>query len=313
MHGKFGIARGISCTVASGAGTVVDYAFTGRSNGTGAAFGFAVSSAFGLAESVAMGSIMFGERIATASITAAQDSVDLLSGLFGNDEASFSLAAFGQLVRREWSSPVMAEHLPEKRYSLPAMVQALMAWAAIQNVTHFYTEIQWFQSIRELTPDELEGSSSSTPHAEGHNHVHVTDDTILPESSGQIVSAEIGQVSSNGLKTIPPSRQQLVPTLRRLLKLVLAGYGGVGMIFFGLPLKHTPPAGIGDRKPSTETMRSGEEALMKDVVDSLEMESLQKSTSFNNEKGSPQTFSWWNVLSGTNVIAFVLNMISNQV
>jgi len=299
----FGVARGISSNFASGAGTIADYAFTGRNNGTGLALGLAVSSVFGFAESVAIGSITLGEKIAAASIAAAQDSVDMLSGLFGNDEASFSLAAFGQLVRREWSDPVMAEHLPEKRYSLPAMMQALMAWAAIQNVTHFYTEIQWFQDLREVRPDELEtilpsnNNNNGSPTTRKKNEVRVTDDTLLPESGGQIVSAEIMGSTSNGKGEEGRSRTLVLPTLRRLSKMVLAGYGGAGMIFFGVPLTHKPSAAIPGARSSPETVRAGEESVVKDVIGSLEIETATQASAKPEISNSP-SFSWWNVLLG---------------
>jgi sn1-specific diacylglycerol lipase len=291
---KFGVARGITSTFASGAGTIADYALTGRNNGTGLALGLAVSSAFGFAESVAIGSIMLGERIAVASIAAAQDSVDLLLGLFGNDEASFSLTAFGQLVRREWSSPVMAEHLPEKRYGLPAMMQALAAWAAIQSITQFYTETQWFEGIREVRPAELETMmptnvlpSTGVPH-----EVHVTDDTLLPNHGGQIVSAEIGHMGQTNHRK-PQSRVLVLPTLRRLSKMVLAGYGGAGMIFFGVPLIHKPDDATGSFS-SPEAVRSGEESVVKEVIGSIDIEDNGEQV----KDKATQSFSWWNLLLG---------------
>jgi sn1-specific diacylglycerol lipase len=278
----------------------MDYVLTGQSNGTGPVLGLAVSSAFGIAESIAIGSIMLGERAASASFEAAQDSVDLLAGLFGNDEASFSLAAFGQLVRREWNNPVLAEHLPEKRYKLSSMIQALMAWAAIQKVTQFYTEIQWFQFVREVSKDEFGGQMSPTPTVsqQGVNCVQVTGDTILPEAGGQIVSVEIGHASSLGITKVP-SREQLLPTLRRLSKMVLAGYGGAGMIFFGVPLRHTPNQEERGRTPSPEAVRSNEESVVKDVVKSLEMgENATSYSDSNDNVSASQSFSWWNVLLG---------------
>jgi sn1-specific diacylglycerol lipase len=276
----------------------MDYFLTGRNNGTGLVLGLAVSSAFGIAESIAIGSIILGERIASATFETAYDSVNLLSGLFENDEASFSLAAFGQLVRREWNNPVMAEHLPEKRYNLSSMIQALMAWAAIQKVTQFHTEIQWFQFIRELSKDELEGDLYPTSIAsfKGGESVHVTDDTLLPETSGQIVSAEIGQASNQGIMKAP-SRSRLLPTLRRLSKLVMAGYGGVGMIFFGVPLTRTNKE-ENDRIPSPEALRSREESIVKEVVESLEIEEKRSSDS-NVKESATKNFSWWKVLLGT--------------
>lgn len=238
---------------------------------------------------------MFGERLASASIGAAQDSIDLLSGLSGSDETSFSLAAFGQLVRREWNDPVLAEHLPEKRYSLPAMMQALAAWAAIQNVTHFHTEIQWFQSIREFQPQDLKDDTSSA--TAFNRDVQVIEDTVLPEDGGQIISAEIGEASDQS-PSKPFSRQQPLNTMKRLLKLVLAGHGGAGMIFFGLPLKYSPDKGAADGVVNVEAMRSEEEALVKDVAGSMEKDINKIDSVSEAEAKANHNFSWWNVLMG---------------
>ncbi|KZS94124.1 alpha/beta-hydrolase [Sistotremastrum niveocremeum HHB9708] len=307
----FGIARGVTSTFANGVGTLIDYAVFGGDNGTGNVIGSAVTNVFNLAETMALAPILLGESVTSTSLVAASGSLDVLASLFETDDASFSLASFVQLVRREWNSPVLEEHLPPERYSVAAVARALVAWAAIQSVTHEYQESIWHTSLRELSEEVLSASqqadtiSPSAPLTPKSSQIHVTQDTLLPDNGGQILMADIGENKAAGTGTSQgstphsESRVDLLMTLRRFSKMVLAGYGGPSLIFFGVPLspQSTSTAGNSERSADPESSsKSNEETLFANVMHAAQADRgrSQSSTAVQDNK----KFSWWNVLLG---------------
>ena len=131
-------------------GSALDFAFGGRL-GTGVAFGSAVASAITAVEQLALLPIILGESLTSASIVAAYGSINTLTVIFpGSDETSFSLGSFITLVRREWNDPVLGEHLPEERYSVTEVAKALVAWGALQGVTHDWQVKKWMKHLREM-------------------------------------------------------------------------------------------------------------------------------------------------------------------
>ena len=97
----------------------------------------AVSTVFSLAEHVALASILIGKMLTSTGLVAAESSIDVLSAIFsGSDEASFSLASFVALARREWNEPALWEQLQQKRHSILEIGKALIAWGALQGVTY---------------------------------------------------------------------------------------------------------------------------------------------------------------------------------
>jgi sn1-specific diacylglycerol lipase len=110
-----------------------------------------VSTVLRLAEQITLAPIFFGEYITSTSLIAAHSSINVLSVIFpGSSEASFSLASFITLVKREWNEPLHGENLPEKQFGLTQIARAIVAWVALQGVTQEWQEKRWLQSLREI-------------------------------------------------------------------------------------------------------------------------------------------------------------------
>ncbi|OSX60616.1 hypothetical protein POSPLADRAFT_1148763 [Postia placenta MAD-698-R-SB12] len=306
----FSITREIASTAAGVTGSALDQAFFGGSVGAGPILGGAVSTAISTIESLALAPILIGESLTSTSFVAAQSSLSALSTIFpGSDEASFSLASFVGLVRREWTEPVDSDGLPEEKYSLAKIMKALVGWATLQGVTSDWQERQWFAVMKEIeVNDEASDAISPAPRQRVHSDVHITNDTIYPGRGGQIVTADIGEATEASSPTPPPgssrdthsllSDYQLKHTLRRLSKLVLAGYGGPSLLFFGVtPWQTSKPSSV---PFSSEKEKSKEEAKLTDAVGVSEAESSDNNigaTGAAAEPGKP-SYSWWNVLMG---------------
>ncbi|KAI9063504.1 alpha/beta-hydrolase [Trametes sanguinea] len=308
----FSVTRGIASTAAGLTGTVIDHTLFGGSTGAGALLGGAVSSVISAVEFVALAPILLGETLTSTGLVAAQSSLSLLTTIFpGSDEASFSLASFVGLVRREWNEPAASEGLPEERYGLAEILKALVAFAALQGVTSEWQEKRWFRYMREVPVYDEAHAQQSRRRVD--SRVTITGDTIYPSHSGQIVTADITEVPVPGawpgraslappaghttsISRLPPvvvSMDDLKQTLRRLSKLVLAGYGGPSLLFFGVSL--TP----GEKRK--------EELKIADAVDASEREAAgpqsahgEPSSKSATDASGPGTesYSWWDVLMG---------------
>ena len=205
----------------------------------------------------------------------------------GGEEATFSLGSFIQLVRREWTDPVGKHFLPEKRYSVLHVAKAVAAWATLQGLTHQWQEKRWSPYLRQIhlhksTPSDM---NSPQPSVHGTPALRVTADVIFPGSKGQIISADIGE-AVEGVPLDPHADHQatnleLYLVFRRLSKLVLAGYGGASLLFFGL----SPKAFVSPGPPA-----SGEVNL----AQAVEASERQPTPSPCN----PAHYSWWNLLLG---------------
>ena len=320
---QFSVTRGIASTAAGITGAVIDHTLFGGSTGAGALFGSAVSSAISAVEFFALAPILLGETITSTSLVAAHSSLSLLTTIFpGSDEASFSLASFVGLVRREWNEPAESEGLPEERYGLGEILKALAGFAALQGVTSEWQEKRWFRHLREVPV--YDESHVAQPRKRVDSRVTVTGDTIYPSHSGQIVTADITEVPVPGAwptrqstkshstdsssSRRPPalvSVDDLKQTLRRLSKLVLAGYGGPSLLFFGVSLS------------PQEKERQKAEAAIADAVDASEREaagpqsmkdSAQAPGPKSEDKGpGTASYSWWDVLMGKHDTDIFLN------
>ncbi|KAI1788937.1 alpha/beta-hydrolase [Ganoderma leucocontextum] len=306
----FSITRGIASTAAGFTGSVIDYALFGGATGAGQILGGAVSSAISAVEFVALAPLVLGESITSTSLVAAHSSLSILTTIFpGSDEASFSLASFVGLVRREWNEPAESEGLPEERYGLAEVLRALAGFAALQGVTSQWQEKRWFKYMKEVPVHD--GSSTLSRRKRVDSRVTITGDILYPSHSGQIVTADITEAvpgswpprqSSSTLAPPGPSHSSRGPpvtlpvddlkhTLRRLSKLVLAGYGGPSLLFFGVSL--TP----------WEKEQRKEEVKLADAIDASEKEAAgedgqgQSKSNAKNMPGEP-TYSWWDVLMG---------------
>ncbi|KAI0057714.1 alpha/beta-hydrolase [Artomyces pyxidatus] len=321
----FGITRGIASSAAGLTGSALELAFGGRL-GTGEAFGSAVANAITAIEQLALLPILVGESLTSASIVAAYGSINAFSSIFpGSDETSFSLASFITLVRREWNEPALGEHLPEERYSVTEVARALVAWGALQGVTYDWQVSKWKTHLREIP---FHDESSFHPRARTESRVSVTADFMLPGKKGQLITADITEVDSDtdtptstlrrtSRLGVPSSHSraptkkplrlpnsELKHTLRRLSKMVLAGYGGASLLFFGV--SPTPNA-----KPSADPKRDSRLDAEKDTltraVDASESQAPTSTSEPTSPQipgtsgpahGSPGGYSWWDVLLG---------------
>jgi sn1-specific diacylglycerol lipase len=307
-------------------------------------------------ESLSLLPILLGESIASTSLAAASTSIDAISNLLdANDEASFSLATFVTLVRTEW-----AEHGPVGR-SVTEVARAVAAWAAIQGFTKQWSEERWLRGTTELTqrdfkpPKRPSGKTQFESHGRRRtsSRVSVTDDVIIPEQLSQVISADIGRkdtpVDAKSLTTapsngVPPidssvlfrSNYETWKNLRRLSKMVLAGYGGAGLLFFGTPLQPTEPNHIfsqssayENRAPSSCTdseVKNMEEDILINLVEEAEAEAMSPpmrnvavsdvpsfesasnckshyrsgiiNPTLTQSSATSSAYSWWNVLLG---------------
>jgi sn1-specific diacylglycerol lipase len=158
------------------------------------------------------------------------------------------------------------------------------------------------------------------------SRIRVTSDVIFPGNIGQLIVADIGEASplraqsffafnkgkslnkgktvTRGLTPKHPtnlpeprtmSNAQLKTTLRRLSKLVLAGYGGASLLFFGVSL--TAPHGPASANSASE--KASEEAHLANAIDASEAEAAGDFPQFSAPPGlgDPQ-YSWWDVLLG---------------
>lgn len=300
----------------------MDIAFS--TNAVGPALDSAVSVAFDFVEQVALAPIIIGETITSASLVVAQSSIKALDALFpGSDEASFSLASFVTLVKREWNEPVMSEHLPEERYSATEIGKALIAWAALQGVTHEWQEKRWLEHLREI-PNSKDSGHQCDARQRTEPRIHITEDITFTRNAsggngGQIIAADIGEVGvdtrtlSTRLGTSPPSSvarskasvPKLKYNLRRFSKMVLAGYGGAGLMFFGVSLQPTTPVGRRTHTNLVDNAQNEEEFSLVDAIDASEQEAnaVLATTAPVSPVPTTQTselksYSWWNVLMG---------------
>ncbi|PCH41649.1 alpha/beta-hydrolase [Wolfiporia cocos MD-104 SS10] len=308
----FGITRGIASTAAGITGSALDHAFFGGRIGAGSLLGGAVSTAISAIESLALAPLLIGESITSTSLVAAHSTLSVLSTIFpGSDEASFSLASFVTLVRREWTEPVDHGGLPEERYGVGKIWKALVGWATLQGVTSQWQEQQWFYVLREIHVNDSANTLHQDLTRDGTQaELHIRTDDIFPSQGGQIVTADIGEADGAGptAPTTPPETMlppslippsEMKPILRRLSRLVLAGYGGPSLLFFGVPWTPSPPGGSRD-SPSAEKEKRKEELKLAHAVGASE----GNASSIRNSKDDPRVvpgkpaYSWWNVLMG---------------
>lgn len=148
--------------------------------------------------------------------------------------------------------------------------------------------------------------------------MRVTSDIIFPGHSGQLIVADIGDPSplraqsfftinigkpvgrTSKRPTIVPepkrlSNTELKTTLRRLSKLVLAGYGGASLLFFGVSLT----AAHGSTSTNSASEKAAEEAHLAHAIDASEAEAAGDFSEYTTPVGlgDPQ-YSWWDVLLG---------------
>ena len=196
-----------------------------------------------------------------------------------------------------------------------------MGWATLQGVTSEYQEQRWFRVLREVpVHDEMLARRSSLdtpdrPRERKISEVHVMSDVVYPSQGGQIVTADIGEASSTsptslalgGSRTSSADlstalqMQSTKHTLRRLSKLVLGGYGGTSLFFFGV--SPWPESGSTDKKQEELKLEQAVNASEEEVQDRPPKAVVDESRS---EPGKP-SYSWWSVLLGRHDHEIFLN------
>jgi len=154
---------------------------------------------------------------------------------------------------------------------------------------------------------------------------------IFPGQQGhQIIAADIGERSTPFLSrtkshmslrrqksymsgitdaALPPlSNAELKATMRRLSKMVLAGYGGASLLFFGVS-----PSAFGSNTSKTKQFSAGtnnseisamdrekksEEARLAGAIDAAEAEADEGGSDIPVDDDVHQQYSWWDVLLG---------------
>ncbi|KAL0577563.1 GPI inositol deacylase [Marasmius crinis-equi] len=307
----FAVTRGIASTAVGITTSVVDHTLFGGLTVTRPVVGGAVSTVLSLAEQITLAPIHLSEYITATSLLAAHSSINVLSVIFpGSSEASFSLASFITLVKREWSDPAHGDSLPSKQYGITQVGRAIVAWVALQGVTQEWQEKRWMKHLRELTVNDPQKNFDSTRMRKG-SRIRVTSDVIFPDNRSHIITADIGvapyraqTIFSNNkastFRTKPPVLQvngasmtprhlpiaELKTTLRRLSKMVLAGYGGASLLFFGVPLTSAA---------SSSPQAKAEEAQLAKAINASEAEAAGDQPELSTTEVE---YSWWDVLLG---------------
>ena len=152
------------------------------------------------------------------------------------------------------------------------------------------------------------------------SRIRVTSDVIFPGNRGQIIAADIGEappsraqsVINSRTKTVgrptpaskcPPivseqprlSNTELKATLRRLSKMVLAGYGGASLLFFGV----SPTAVHGPAPSNSRSEKASEETHLARAINASEAEAAGDFEELEVPPGlGDAQYSWWDVLLG---------------
>jgi sn1-specific diacylglycerol lipase len=132
--------------------------------------------------------------------------------------------------------------------------------------------------------------------ADNRSHIITADIGVAPPRAQTIFShkAQTTRSTKTPAITVTSPRQlpisELKATLRRLSKMVLAGYGGASLLFFGVPLT----SAAAGRLPSGAPQVKAEEAQLTNAVNASEAEAA------GDVSAEPDKveYSWWDVLLG---------------
>ncbi|KAK0490446.1 hypothetical protein IW261DRAFT_1324961 [Armillaria novae-zelandiae] len=308
----FSVTRNVASAAVKVTTSVVDNTLFGGSDVTQPVVGGAVSSVISFAEQITLAPIFLTEYITSTSIIAAHSSINVFSVIFpGSSETSFSLVAVLALLKREWKELGYAGNLPEKQYGLTQIARGVIAWVALQGVTREWQEKRFFKSLREIHVRDPPRSIESL-HARRGSRVRVTSDIIFPGNRAQIIAADIGEAPPRAQSAahhrhkaartkvspqvfVEPKRLSnaaLKATLRRLSKMVLAGYGGPTLLFFGVPL--TPAGSL----PAGSPQARSEEAQLARAINASEAEASGDLSEREVPSPLPDSYSWWDVMLG---------------
>lgn len=326
----FAVTRKVAHTGVSAATNLVDVALFGNNPVTNPLVSGALSSVLTLAEQLTLAPIHLSEYITSTSLMAAHSSINVLSVIFpGSSDASFSLASFITLVRREWNADATGTG---RQFGLIEVGRAMVAFVALQGVTQEWQERHWMKHLREIHVKEPKKFDSMR--ARKGSRIRVTSDVFLSGNRAQIIAADIGEAPALGRRTwstltvpkirsamrhsiLPHSAEssssissaadppvphlsipELKVKLRRLSKLVLAGYGGASLLFFGVS-----PLGDASGRAGKNDKLSEERHLAR-AIDASEAEAAGdfELIDYDELDGMGATaepgYSWWDVMLG---------------
>ncbi|KAG5220540.1 lipase class [Salix suchowensis] len=273
-------SQGIAHTAFAVTGAVVEHTLFQGSSIASPVLGGAVTTVISLAEQITLAPLHLGEYITTTSLLAAHGSI--------NSEASFSLASFISLVKREWNSPTNSAYLPTTQFGIIQVAKAIVGWVALQGVTQEWQEKRWFKSLREINVNDNRRSMST-----------------IRQRRGQIIAADIGDMPArafNASSRWKPSgripNEHLKTSLRRLSKLVLAGYGGASLLFFGVS-PHADATELPAR-PENQAGKDSEQHQLARAINASEAEAAGEPSEVDDasESVGGSKYSWWDVLLG---------------
>lgn len=319
---QFSLVRNVASSTVVATALAFDDTILGRKQVMAPVVEGAVSSAIDFAETLTLAPIYLGECISSASLRAAHSSIDILSIIFpGSSEASFSLGPFIDLVKREWDNPTPSHIIPIKKYGITEVARALIAWVALQGVTQEHHESRWSPHLREV---EVHSPTAGPQLKRVPSRIRVTSDLIFPGHRGQLISADIGEApttthsrqrSASVLSRLsvssvasswwrdarpdhcPKSTEEVKMNLRRFSKMVLAGYGGASLLFFGVsPLFASPSARA--KPPTVSNEKEAEEAQLEKAINDAEAEMEGTSGTLPPPLEDNIEYSWWDILLG---------------
>ncbi|EEB96845.1 hypothetical protein MPER_03944, partial [Moniliophthora perniciosa FA553] len=128
------------------------------------------------------------------------------------------------------------------------------------------------------------------------SHIITADIGVAPLRAQTIFSTKTRPTKVPPVVTANPRQMPIADlkvTLRRLSKMVLAGYGGASLLFFGVPLT----SAAAGRLPSGAPQVKAEEAQLTNAVNASEAEAAGDGSG-PNEAPAQVEYSWWDVLLG---------------
>lgn len=290
---QLGIARAVTGSLATVAGTVLDHTLslsTPQTSFTGGPASLLLSSltssSWDVIDTLAITPLLLSQSITATSLSAA---ANVAHSIFGSStESDFSLGAFVSLVQREVLDDEQRERLPPGlEYSFMSVLKALGAWGALQGVTGRWADGRMLEGLKEVNverdwagtnQDPLDGerrASQNEKDVDIEEEVLITKTEEVHGSNGSldatVITAELGHPSSSSpsssSRPIPTSTSSSSPLppptppsdfrsdVLRYANICLGSYGGAGMLFFGIAI---PKKEKKTSSPSTSTSAEAE-------------------------------------------------------
>lgn len=257
---------------------------------------------------------------------ALESSLNLLSevggeGMEAQTESLRLLTVFSALVKREYSTSLETDPYPGGglgRWSTLEVLSALGAWTALQSVTGEEWGKKIGKELEEVDPKSWRGESVQEREEEKVAEViwEIRENDLEDEVEvvSGVVEKGVDQTETTLNATLNRTEEALTRAhLRRFSKMALGSYGGLGVIAFGeLPRSYpfccnskilTWMYATGVKLPPSAT------SLLPDPPVAAQTSSDGEGTSPGSfspstPKESSSSFSFWNLLRGTQYVVF---------